>query len=132
MNTRNLFVFVAIVVLVFGLGLTFAPEFMAGQYLTNPSLMNDGVKLVGQLYGTHLIAYALACWYIRNAGSSSGGKVMLLLVLLSNLALIPVHSMAVLTDVEKALGWGQVLLSLVLVVWSGTLLRQQNGVVSMS
>gem|GEM_PF-4254405 len=35
-----------------------------------------------------------------------------------------------LNGVEKAIAWGQVLLSLVLVIWSGTLFRQTNGVVT--
>ncbi|WP_128547786.1 hypothetical protein [Larkinella soli] len=130
MNTKNLFTFVAIIVSLFGLGLTFAPEFMAGQYLTNPSLMNDSTKLVAQSYGTQLIAYALACWFVRNDGSSLGGRVMLLSVFLSNLALIIIHTMAVLNGVEKATGWGQVLLSLVLVVWSIMAYRQTNRIVT--
>lgn len=130
MNAKNLFTFVAVVVSVFGLGLTFAPDFMAGQYLTNPAWVNDGVKLVAQFYGTQLIAYAAACWYVRNAGSSLGGKAMLLSVLLSNLALIVIHTMAVLNGVEKATGWGQVVLALVLVVWSGMLFRQTDRVVA--
>jgi hypothetical protein len=130
MNAKNLFTFVAVIVSLFGLGLTFAPEFMAGQYLTNPSWMNDGVKLVAQGYGTQLIAYAVGCWYVRNDGSSLGGKVMLLSVLLSNLALIVIHTIAVLNGVEKATGWGQVLLSLVLVAWSGMLFRQTDRVVA--
>lgn len=128
MNAKNLFTFVAVIVTLYGLGLTFAPEFMAGQYLTDPSWLNDGVKLVAQGYGTQLIAYAAACWYVRDAGSSLGGKAMLLSVLLSNLALIFIHAMAVLNGVEKATGWGQVLLSLLLVVWSGILFRQTNRV----
>lgn len=130
MNAKNLFTFVAVVVSLFGLGLTFAPEFMAGQYLTNPSWMNEGGKLVAQGWGTTLVAYAAGCWYVRNDGSSSGGKVMLLLVLLSNLALIVIHTLAVLNGVEKVIGWGQVLLALVLAVWSGTLFRQQQSVVA--
>lgn len=130
MNTKNLFTFVAVIVSLFGLGFTFAPEFMAGQYLTNPSWINDGLKLLAQAYGTFLIAYAVACWYVRNAGPSSGGKVMLLLVLLSNLALIVINTLGVLNGVEKATGWGQVLLSLVLVVWSGMLFRQTDRVVA--
>ncbi|WP_020604158.1 hypothetical protein [Spirosoma spitsbergense] len=130
MNAKNLFTFVAVIVSLFGLGLTFAPDFMAGQYLTNPSWMNDGAKLVAQGWGTTLIAYAAGCWYVRNDGSSSGGKVMLLLVLLSNLALIVIHTLAVLNGVEKAIGWGQVLLSLVLVAWSGMLFRQTDRVVA--
>ncbi|GAB3219668.1 hypothetical protein [Spirosoma arcticum] len=130
MNAKNLFTFVAVIVSLFGLGLTFAPEFMAGQYLTNPAWMNDGAKLVAQGWGTTLIAYAVGCWYVRDAGSSSGGKVMLLLVLLSNLALLVIHTMAVMNGVEKAIGWGQVILSLVLVVWSGMLFRQTARVVA--
>jgi len=129
-NAKNLFTFVAIVVLLFGLGLTFAPDFMGEQYLTNPSLMNDVAKFVAQGWGTTLIAYAVACWYVRDAGSSSGTNVMLLFVLLSNLALIVIHTMAVLNGLEKAIGWGQVLLSLVLVVWSGMLFRQTDRVVA--
>ena len=46
MNAKNLFTFVAIVVLLFGLGLTFAPNFMGDQYLTNPAWINEGTKLV--------------------------------------------------------------------------------------
>lgn len=103
---------------------------MARQYLTNPALVNDGVKLVAQGYGTQLIAYAVGCWYVRNAESSLGGKVMLLSILLSNLALIVIHTMAVLNGVEKATGWGQVLLSVLLTVWSGMLFRQTERVVA--
>lgn len=130
MNTRNLFTFVAVVVLLFGLGLTFAPDFMAGQYLTNPAWMNAGVKLLAQGYGTQLIAYAAACWYVRNDASSTGGRAVLLSVLLSNLALIVIHTMAVLNGVEKATGWGQVLLAFVLVVWSGMLMQQRSATVA--
>ncbi|WP_080238839.1 hypothetical protein [Spirosoma rigui] len=130
MNAKNLFTFVAVIVSLFGLGLTFAPEFMAGQYLTNPAWLNDGVKLVAQGYGTQLIAYAVACWYVRNAVSSLGGRAMLLSVLLSNLALIVIHTLAVLNGVEKATGWGQVILALILSIWSGILIRQTDRVVA--
>lgn len=130
MNAKNLFTFVAVVVLLFGLGLTFAPDFMGAQYLTNPSWINDGTKFIAQGWGTHLIAYAVACWYVRDGGSSSGGRVMLLFVLLSNLALVVIHTVAVLNGVEKASGWGNVLLSLVLVIWSGMLFRQTDRVVA--
>lgn len=130
MNAKNLFTFVAVVVSLFGLGLTFAPDFMGEQYLTNPSWINDGAKLLAQGWGTTLIAYAVGCWYVRDAGSSSGGKVMLLFVLLSNLALIVIHTLAVLNGVEKAIGWGQVLLSVVLVVWSGMLFRQNRPIIA--
>ncbi|GAB3173617.1 hypothetical protein [Telluribacter humicola] len=130
MNAKNLFTFVAIIVSLFGLGFTFAPEFMGEQYLTNPAWINDGTKVLAQAYGTHLIAYAVACWYVRDAGSSIGGKVMLLSVFLSNLALIVITSMAVLNGIEKTTGWGQVVLSLVLAAWSGMLLRQTDRVVA--
>lgn len=132
MNAKNLFTFVAVIVSLFGLGFTFAPEFMAGQYLTNPAWMNenDGAKLLAQAYGTQLITYAAACWYVRDAGSSLGGRVMLLSVLLSNLALIVINTLGILNGVEKVSGWGQVLLSLVLIVWSGMLFRQTDRVVA--
>ena len=99
MNAKNLFTFVAVIVSLFGLGLTFAPEFMAGQYLTNPAWLNDGVKLVAQGYGTQLIAYAVACWYVRNAVSSFGGREMFLSVLLYTLPFTFIKTLAFLKGV---------------------------------
>lgn len=128
MNAKHLFTFVAVVVSLFGLALTFAPQFMAEQYLTNPAWLNAGAKLLAQGWGTTLLAYAAGCWYVRHAGSSTAGRVMLLQILLSNLALVVIHTLAVLNGVEKAIGWGQVLLALALVVWSGMLFRQTDRV----
>ncbi len=128
MNTRNFFTIETILLFLFGLGLTFATDFMGRQYLTNPSWINEGAKLLAQGWGTMLLATGVACWYIRDAGDSLGGKVMLLLLLVSNLALIVIHTLAVLNGVETTLGWAQVLLSLGLAVWSGLLLQQTNRV----
>lgn len=130
MNAKNLFTVVAIICFLFGLGLTFAPNFMAEQYLTNPSWINEGAKLLAQGWGTMLMTTAVACWYVRDAGPSSGRSVMLLFTLLSNLALIVIHFVAVLNRVETALAWVQILMALILASWAGMLFRQESSVVA--
>jgi hypothetical protein len=125
MNAKNLFTVVAILCLLFGLGLTFAPNFMGEQYLTNPSWINEGAKLLAQGWGSLLMVTGVACWYIRNAGPSLGRKVMLLFSLLSNLALIVIHLMAILNRVETSLAWVQVLMALIIAGWAGMLFRQE-------
>ena len=66
----------------------------------------------------------------RNAGPSSGRSVMLLFILLSNLALIVIHFIAILNRVETALAWVQALMSLILASWSEMLFRQGPSVVA--
>lgn len=130
MNAKNLFTVVAIICLFFGLTLAFATNYMGSQYLTNPSWVNEGAKVVAQGYGSFLIAVAVACWYMRNAGPSIGRKAMLLFLLLSNLALIVIHSMAVFNGVETTVAWVQVLIALIIAGWSGMLFRQEESVVA--
>ncbi len=103
MNTRNLFTAIAVICLLFGLTLTFAPNYMGSQYLTNRAWVNPATMMVGQGYGSLLVATAIACWYMRNAGPSVGRKAMLLLLLVSNLALIVIHTLAALNGVETSM-----------------------------
>lgn len=130
MNVKNFFVVEAIIALFFGVTLVLAPDYMGQQYLTNPAWVNAGTKFVAQGYGVLLFAIAIACWYGRNSGPSLGRKAMILIFLVFNLALIVLNSLAVLNGVETSMGWVQVLISIVLSVWSGMLFRQEQSVVA--
>jgi hypothetical protein len=131
MNTKNLFTAVAVVCLLFGITLAFMPDYMGSQYLTDPTLINPVVRMLGQDYGFCLIAVAVALGYSRNAAPSVARKGLLLFILLSNLFLILVHTMAVLNGIEKATAWLTVVISIVFAVWSGLLLSKENRSLAM-
>ncbi|MBD2701751.1 hypothetical protein IC229_13960 [Spirosoma sp. BT702] len=128
MNIKNLFSTVSLICLSFGVTLAFFPDYIGNQYLTDPSWINPGAKLVAQGYGTLLIAFAVACWYGRGAEPSLGRRAMIVLILLSDLALVIVHSLAIINKVETPIAWVTVFISVVLTVWSGMLLRQGTDV----
>ena len=131
MDTRNLFTAVAVGCLLFGIALTFMPEYIGNQYLTDPTLMNPVTRMLGQGYGTTLIAIAVALGYSRDAAPSVALKGLLFFVLLSNLALVIIHTMMILNGVEKPTAWLTVVISTVFVGWSGLLLGKEDRAVSM-
>lgn len=131
MNTRNLFTAVAVVCLLFGIPLAFMPDYIGNQYLTDPTLMNPVTRLLGQGYGTCLIAIAVALGYGRNSAPSAARKCLVFFVLLSDLALIFIHTMAILNGIETPAAWLTVVISVVFTVWSGLLLSKEERVVSM-
>lgn len=130
MNCRNLFTAVAVVCTFYGLTLIVAPEDMAHQYLTNPVWINDGLRLLAQLHGAFLLAFALTCWYVRNAEPSPGRRAMLLLLLLSNSAFVVVHLVAMSRGVETPFGWVPVMISGAVAGCSGRLFRQEQEVLT--
>lgn len=131
MNTKNLFTAVAIVCLLFGITLTFIPDYIGNQYLTDPTMINSGTRLVAQSYGSSLIAIAVALGYSRGAGPSVARKGLVFFVLLSNLALIIIDTMGILNGVETGAAWLTVVISVVFVGWSGLLLGKEDRVVSL-
>lgn len=130
MTVKNLFIFVALMCFLPGILLTFAPDFMARQYLTNPASLNETAKFIAQGWGSMLIVKGIILWYCREAGPSLARKALILASLLENLALIALHLIAITNGVETAVAWGQVLISVVITVWSGLLLRQEERVVA--
>jgi|GEM_PF-3335666 len=126
MTAKNLFTTVAILCFVFGLSLLISPEFMAQQYLTDPSWMNDGTRLVARGWGAVLVANAVAYWYVRNLSSQEAQKLMLLLTLVTNLGYLPLHLVGIFNQVETPLAWLQVLMAVVMGTWSAMLLRREK------
>lgn len=130
MTVKNLFIFVALMCLLPGLTMIFATDFMASQYLTDPASVNETARYIAQGWGSMLIVKAIILWYCRDAGPSLARKALILGSLLENLALTVIIPLSIANKVETAVAWGQVLISAVIVVWSGMLLRQEERVVA--
>ena len=131
MNTKNLFTAVAVVCLLFGVTMAFMPDYIGNEYLADPTMINAGTRMVAQGYGTCLIAIAVALGYSRDAAPSVARKGLLFFILLSDLALIVIHTMAILNGVEKPTAWLTVVISVIFVGWSGLLLGREDRAVSM-
>ncbi|MPR32492.1 hypothetical protein [Salmonirosea aquatica] len=127
MNTKNLFTCVAAVCLLFGITLAFMPEYIGNQYLADPAMMNPVTRMLSQSYGSSLIAIAVALGYARDSGPTFARKALVFFVLISNLALIVIHTMAILNGLETATAWLTVGMSVVFTAWSGMLLSQPEN-----
>ncbi|AQG82634.1 hypothetical protein AWR27_21565 [Spirosoma montaniterrae] len=127
MNARNLFSFVAFVSLLFGLGLVFTIKQMADLYLTNPGWVNPGTTFVAQSWGALLIAVGVGCWAVRNDGLTTGSRAMLLMLVVTNVGWIVLHTLAIVNGVETPMAWFQVVMSVVVAGWSAMLLRRPVG-----
>jgi hypothetical protein len=126
MNTKNYFTFEAVICLLFGITLTFTPDYLGREYFTDPTWINNGTKLVAQGYGTLLLACAVANWSCRNAELSVGRRALLLLAVVSNVLLLIVHPMAIMSNIETAFTWGTVLICLISAIWGGMLLMKEK------
>jgi hypothetical protein len=126
MNTKNYFIVQSINGLIFGIALTFFSDYMAKQYLTDASWMNEGTKIVAKCYGTILLSFAVAFWSARNAGLSIGRRAMLIIPFLSNVALVILLPIAIFANVETSFAWVTVTISIILAVWGGLLLMKEK------
>ncbi len=131
MNTKNLFTAVAVVCMLFGITMTFWPDYIGNQYLTDPNMINPATRMLAQGYGSTLIAIAVTLGYAKEADPSVARKGLVFFVFLSNLALIIIHTMTILSGVETAAAWLTVGISVIFTSWSGMLLGQQGRAVSM-
>ncbi len=130
MTVKNLFIFVSLMCTLPGIPLTFATDFMAAHYLTNPDSVNETTKFVAQGWGSMLIVKGIFLWYVRDVGPSLARKAIILASLLENLALVVLHLIALNNGVETGVAWGQVLISVVIVAWSGMLFSKESRIVA--
>jgi hypothetical protein len=126
MSVKDLFTAVAAVCMLFGFALAFMPDFIGNQFLTVPSMFTPATRLVAQGHGSCLMAIAIALGYCREVGPSVARKALVLLVLFSNLALVVIHTLAILNGIETAAAFLTVGISVVFASWSGMLLGHNN------
>jgi hypothetical protein len=125
MTAKNYFIADAIISLIFGVVLTFIPDYLAKLYLTNPSWLNEGAKVVAECFGTLNISFAVAYWSARNAGPSRGRRALLIVGFFANLFLVIVTAKAIFSNVETNAAWATVVQTLAFTAWSGLLLMKE-------
>jgi hypothetical protein len=113
MKLGNLFAINAVIAGLFGLAFIFAPAQLLAQY---GLAIDSAFGLVGQLFGTALIGYAIITWLCRTAGDSAARRAVVLALFITNglggvLALI-----AQLKGLINPLGWSTVAIYLLLAI----------------
>jgi len=111
MKFSNFLVLNTIIALVFGIGLVFMPATVAALYgITS----EPAVNLMGQFFGTELLAIGLLCWFARSVSDSKAQGAITLAFLIANVVGLVVSVMGTLSGVMNAVGWSAVVIYLVL------------------
>lgn len=112
MKLKNLFIFHSVVALVNGGSLVLAPKFYLGIY--GISLSSDTEIFLAQLLGAALLTYCIVSWYAKDAEASVARSAIVIgffttLTIGSIIAL-----MGQLSGLMNGLGWGIVVLYILL------------------
>ena len=121
MKLSALMIVNAIVAAVFGLGFIFAPGQVAAFY--NPEVGSPEVgavlKIVAQLFGAALLAFAVLTWVARNAPDSEARRAILLALFVGESVGFVIALIGQLGGEVNALGWSTVAIYLLLAVGFG-------------
>jgi hypothetical protein len=118
MKHSTLFLFNAIVAVIFGLAFIFIPTTTADIYDVD---VTDASVLIGRLFGAALLSICVLTWYVRNAGPSPERQGIVLALFLGNAVALVVSVIAVINGVVNAFGWFSVALYLILAAGYGYL-----------
>lgn len=111
MKLRHLLVFAALVSLVYGLALLFAPAVLLAWY----GLSQGAAEvLMSRFFGAALIGLGLVSWLGRGEGAA--GKIIVPSFLIGALAGLVVAVYGVINGVMNTLGWSVVIIYLLLVL----------------
>ncbi len=125
MTIKNLFIFDAIVCLLFGLSFIFTPQELAKLFLTDPSL-TDGAIVTFRGYGILLCGGAFALLFARDSVPSAAKKGLLFFIIISG-TLTSINSIyAVLTGIENTKGWFAVIPVIIITIWGIVLLPKEK------
>lgn len=103
-----------IVALIFGIAFVLVPGTVAGLYGVTPT---PAVNLVGQFFGSALIAIGLVCWFIRNVTDAAALKAIVLAQLIANIIGLIISILGTVGGTINAVGWSSVVIYLVLALW---------------
>ena len=125
MTVKNLFIFDAIVCLLFGLPLIFNPQVLANFFLIDPSL-TDGAMATFRSYGIILSGGGIALLCARNALPSKARRAFLIFIAISGTftAINNIH--AVVTGIGNNNGWGVIISTAIISVWGIILLLKEK------
>jgi len=111
MKFNNLLILNTVLALVFGVGLVLMPATVAAMYGIAPE---PAVNLMGQFFGTELLAVGLLAWFARNISDSKTQGAITLAFVIANVVGLVVSVMGTLSGVMNAVGWSAVVIYLVL------------------
>ena len=125
MSVKNLFIFDAIVCMLFGLPLIFTSQGLANIFLVDPAL-TDGAIATFRNYGIILCAGAIALLFARNSMPSTARKGLLIFIVtagtLTSINLI----YAVLTGIENSRILLAVIPTTIISIWGIMLLPKEK------
>lgn len=123
MSFRTLLIVKAVVCLVFGLLLLFAPVMLL-EILG--ATLNDGGTYTAREYGAALIGTLLLTWFAKDVKAADARRAILIDLLIYDLIGVIVTTSVVLTGVLNVLGWGIVVVYLFFTVGSGYLMIKEK------
>ena len=105
MKLSNLLVVNTVVALVYGIILVLTPATMLSLYGIT---QGPGEKLMGQYFGSALIAIGLLSWLARNVADSEAQRAIILALLISDVIGLIVSVLGTVSGVMSAFGWSAV------------------------
>ncbi len=126
MNHKNLFIFNGIVVLIFGVLLLVKPSLLGQMYIENWAGMSDALAVVDRGYGSLLIGFGAGLLAATKASLSYGRRAILIMIVIANLVSLPLYIYFTVSGVMTGMGWGLVVLALLLLLWAGSLLLRER------
>jgi hypothetical protein len=125
MTIKNLFIFDAIVCLLFGLPCMFIPQALAKFFLTDPAL-TDGAIALSRSYGIILTGGAIGLLSARNSVPSAARRGFLIFIVIAGTltSINLIH--AVLTGIDSTNGWLGIIPTLVVTIWGILLLPKEK------
>lgn len=125
MTLKNLFIFNAIVCLLFGLPCIFIPQSLANLFLAEPAF-TDGAISTARGYGIMLCGSAIALLFARNSVPSTARKGLLIFIVIGGVLTSFNLIYAVLTGIDNAKGWFAVIPTLIITIWGSLLLLKEK------
>ncbi len=123
MTFRTLLIIKAVVCLVFGLFLLFAPVVLLNLLGTT---LNDGGTFTAREYGAAMIGTLLLTWFGKNIRAADARGAILLDLLIYDFIGVVITLQMVLSGVLNPLGWGIVVVYLFFTLGSGYLLLKER------
>jgi hypothetical protein len=123
MTFRTLLIIKAVVCLVFGLFLLFAPAVLLDLLGTT---LNDGGTFTAREYGAALIGTLFLTWFAKDVKAADARGAILLDLLIYDFIGMVVTSLVVLSNVLNVLGWAIVVVYLFFTVGSAYLLLKEK------
>ncbi len=116
MKLSTLFTVHAIVALLFGLGLVFAPAVTLAQY---GNTTNEVGIMLTRLLGSAFLGFSMVAWFSRNTEESAARRAIVLGFFVAFVASFIVSLFGQLSGVSNALGWSTVGIYLLLALGYG-------------